>query len=83
MARLTSEPINTDMLAGESEEWKRANRADVSIDGFGEVAEVMPTAIFLASTTRAVYAGQVLDPNRGDVMLQRVSGGGRGLAGRD
>jgi 3-oxoacyl-[acyl-carrier protein] reductase len=62
-------PINTDMLAGESEEWKRAKLADLPIGRFGEVDEVVPTAIFLASDDSSYYVGQVLGPNGGDVMF--------------
>jgi 3-oxoacyl-[acyl-carrier protein] reductase len=62
-------PINTDMLAGESQEWKQAKLADLPIGRFGEVAEVVPTAIFLASDDASYYVGQVLGPNGGDVMF--------------
>ncbi len=62
-------PINTDMLASESEDWKRSKLADLPIGRFGEVAEVVPTAIFLASDDSSYYVGQVLGPNGGDVMF--------------
>jgi 3-oxoacyl-[acyl-carrier protein] reductase len=62
-------PINTDMLASESEEWRRAKLADLPIGRFGEVDEVVPTAIFLASEDSSYYVGQVLGPNGGDVMF--------------
>ena len=62
-------PINTDMLASESEEWKRAKLADLPIGRFGEVHEVVPTAVFLASDDSSYYVGQVLGPNGGDVMF--------------
>jgi 3-oxoacyl-[acyl-carrier protein] reductase len=62
-------PINTDMLAGESEEWKRSKLAELPIGRFGEVAEVVPTAIFLACEDSSYYVGQVLGPNGGDVMF--------------
>ncbi|HEX7263264.1 MAG TPA: 3-oxoacyl-ACP reductase family protein [Candidatus Dormibacteraeota bacterium] len=62
-------PINTDMLASESEEWKRAKLAELPIGRFGEVAEVVPTAVFLASDDSRYYVGQVLGPNGGDVMF--------------
>ena len=50
-------PINTDMLAGESEEWKRAKLAELPIGRFGEVSEVVPTAVFLASDDASYYVG--------------------------
>jgi len=62
-------PINTDMLAGESDDWKRAKLAELPIGRFGEVSEVVPTAIFLASDDSSYYVGQVLGPNGGDVMF--------------
>jgi len=62
-------PINTEMLASESEEWKRAKLADLPIGRFGEVHEVVPTAVFLASDDSSYYVGQVLGPNGGDVMF--------------
>ena len=62
-------PINTDMLAAESEDWKRAKLAELPIGRFGEVSEVVPAAIFLASDDSSYFVGQVLGPNGGDVMF--------------
>lgn len=62
-------PIQTDMLANESEEWKKAKLAELPIGRFGEVSEVVPTAVFLASEDSSNYVGQVLGPNGGDVMF--------------
>lgn len=62
-------PIQTDMLASESEEWKLAKLAELPIGRFGEISEVVPTAIFLASDDSSYFVGQVLGPNGGDVMF--------------
>ena len=62
-------PIETDMLAGESEDWKRAKLAGLPVGRFGGVSDVVPTAVFLASDESSYYAGQTLGPNGGDVML--------------
>ncbi len=62
-------PILTDMMASETEEWKANKLADLPIGRFGEVSEVVPTAIFLASDDASYYVGQTLGPNGGDVML--------------
>lgn len=62
-------PILTDMMASETEEWKAAKLADLPIGRFGEVHEVTPTAVFLASDDASYYVGQTLGPNGGDVML--------------
>lgn len=62
-------PILTDLLASETEEWKAAKLAELPIGRFGEVREVVPTALFLASEDASYYVGQILGPNGGDVML--------------
>lgn len=62
-------PILTDMMASETEEWKANKLGDLPIGRFGEVHEVVPTAVFLASDDSSYYVGQTLGPNGGDVML--------------
>lgn len=62
-------PIETSMLAGESPDWKARKLLDLPIGRFGQVAEVVPTAVFLASEDSSYYVGQTLGPNGGDVML--------------
>lgn len=62
-------PIQTPMLEGETEEWRRGKLAELPIGRFGTVDEVTPTAILLASADGDYYVGQTLGPNGGDVML--------------
>jgi 3-oxoacyl-[acyl-carrier protein] reductase len=62
-------PIETDMVAGITPEWKAMKLAELPLGRFGTVAEVAPTAIFLASDAASYYTGQTLGPNGGDVML--------------
>jgi 3-oxoacyl-[acyl-carrier protein] reductase len=62
-------PILTDMMAQETEEWANQKLAELPIGRFGEVHEVAPTAVFLASDDSSYYVGQTLGPNGGDVML--------------
>jgi 3-oxoacyl-[acyl-carrier protein] reductase len=62
-------PVETAMLDSESADWKRAKLAELPIGRFASVAEIVPTAIFLASDDSTYYAGQTLGPNGGDVML--------------
>jgi 3-oxoacyl-[acyl-carrier protein] reductase len=62
-------PIETPMLDGETEEWRRGKLADLPIGRFGNVDEVTPTAVLLASADGSYYVGQTLGPNGGDVML--------------
>ncbi len=62
-------PIQTPLLDSETEEWRSAKLAELPIGRFGEVSEVTPTAIMLASDDGSYYVGQTLGPNGGDVML--------------
>ncbi len=62
-------PIRTPLLDSETEEWRLAKLAELPIGRFGEVAEVVPTAVLLASDAGSYYVGQTLGPNGGDVML--------------
>lgn len=62
-------PIETPLVAGISEDWKRAKRADLPLGRFGHPEEVAPTAVMLASSPDGdLYVGQTLGPNSGDVM---------------
>lgn len=62
-------PIETPLVDGISEEWKRAKRAELPLGRFGTVDEVAPTAVLLASSPGGnLYVGQTLGPNSGDVM---------------
>jgi len=62
-------PINTDLVLGLSEEWRRNKAAELPLGRFGEPWEVAETVSFLASDGAALYVGQTLGPNSGDVML--------------
>ena len=62
-------PIQTPLLDGESEEWRSAKLAELPIGRFGEVSEVTPTAVLLASADGSYYVGQTLSPNGGDAMV--------------
>ncbi len=62
-------PILTEMMAEETEEWASKKLSELPIGRFGEVHEVAPTAVFLASDDASYYVGQTLCPNGGDVML--------------
>ena len=62
-------PIDTPLVAGISEDWKVAKRAELPLGRFGTVDEVAPTAVLLASSPGGnLYVGQTLGPNSGDVM---------------
>jgi NAD(P)-dependent dehydrogenase (short-subunit alcohol dehydrogenase family) len=62
-------PINTELVLGLSEDWRRAKAAELPLGRFGEPWEVAETVAFLASDGAALYVGQTLGPNSGDVML--------------
>jgi 3-oxoacyl-[acyl-carrier protein] reductase len=62
-------PILTAMMEEETEEWAARKLSELPIGRFGEVGEVAPTAVFLASDESSYYVGQTLCPNGGDVML--------------
>jgi 3-oxoacyl-[acyl-carrier protein] reductase len=62
-------PIDTPMVEGIDEEWKRDKRAELPLGRFGTPDEIAPTAVLLASDPGGnLYVGQVLGPNSGDVM---------------
>lgn len=62
-------PIATPLVAGISESWKAAKRAELPLGRFGTPAEVAPTALLLASDPGGnLFVGQTLGPNSGDVM---------------
>lgn len=62
-------PINTELVLGLSEEWRNNKAAELPLGRFGEPHEVAETVAFLASDRAALYVGQTLGPNSGDVML--------------
>ncbi|MFD1707903.1 SDR family NAD(P)-dependent oxidoreductase [Siminovitchia sediminis] len=63
-------PIETAMLAGYDEEWKQKKLAELPLQRFGQIEEVVPTVMLLASDPDGnIYTGQTLGPNSGDVML--------------
>jgi 3-oxoacyl-[acyl-carrier protein] reductase len=62
-------PINTELVLGLSDEWRDAKAAELPLGRFGEPREVAETVAFLVSDGAALYVGQTLGPNSGDVML--------------
>lgn len=62
-------PILTDMLNGLTEDWTAMKKAELPLGRFGEVEEVSPSVIMLASEPDGnIYVGQILGPNSGDVI---------------
>ncbi len=62
-------PINTPLVAGLSEDWRRRKAEQLPLGRFGEPDEVAATVAFLVSPAASLFVGQTLGPNSGDVML--------------
>jgi 3-oxoacyl-[acyl-carrier protein] reductase len=62
-------PILTDMLKWHDPEWFEEMKSRLPLGRLGKPEEVVPSAVFLASDDGALYTGQTLGPNCGDVML--------------
>lgn len=63
-------PVETDILASLTEEWRAMKMAQLPVGRFGQVEEIAPTALLLASEIGGRnFCGQNLSPNGGDVML--------------
>ena len=62
-------PINTDLVLGLSEDWRKAKAAELPLGRFGEPEDIADTVAFLSSPAARLYVGQTLGPNSGDVML--------------
>jgi 3-oxoacyl-[acyl-carrier protein] reductase len=66
---LTPGPIDTDFSAGFSPEAEKAKKTTLPLGRFGKPEEVAPAVVFLASADGALFVGQSLGPNSGEVMV--------------
>ncbi|UPK40800.1 3-oxoacyl-ACP reductase FabG (plasmid) [Bradyrhizobium sp. 186] len=62
-------PIETELYRGLPEEWRKTKLNELPIRRAGQVTEIAPTAVLLASEEGAYYVGATMNPNGGDVML--------------
>jgi 3-oxoacyl-[acyl-carrier protein] reductase len=62
-------PIATGIVPATEGAPARDHISLLPIGRVGDVSEVAPTAVFLASDASTYYIGQTLGPNGGDVML--------------
>jgi 3-oxoacyl-[acyl-carrier protein] reductase len=62
-------PIDTELFRGLPEEWRKRKLNELPIGRAGQVEEIAPTAVLLASEEGAYYVGVTMNPNGGDVML--------------
>lgn len=61
-------PVETALLDDITEEWREAKEAELPMDRLGQVEDIVPTAVFLASDDSSYYTGQTLSPDGGDAM---------------
>ncbi|MCA0044792.1 SDR family NAD(P)-dependent oxidoreductase [Celeribacter litoreus] len=62
-------PINTPLVEALSDDWKAVKRSELPLGRFGQPEEVGGVVSFLISPDAALFVGQTLGPNSGDVML--------------
>jgi len=62
-------PIETPLLAGLPDDWKRQKQSELAIGRFGHVDEVAPTVVMLASDAGSYYVGATMNMNGGDYMI--------------
>ena len=62
-------PINTDMSKVGSAEWKTQKLQELPLSRYGEVDEVAPTLVLIASDEGSYYTGASFNMNGGDVMI--------------
>jgi 3-oxoacyl-[acyl-carrier protein] reductase len=62
-------PINTPLLLGLPQDWLDNKRRELPIGRFGEVHEVAPAALLLASEEGSYFIGASINMNGGDFMI--------------
>lgn len=62
-------PINTPLLRGLPADWLEGKKAELPIGRFGEVDEVAPAALLLASEEGGYFIGASMNMNGGDYMI--------------
>lgn len=62
-------PINTPLLHSIPQEWRDQKLKELPIGRFGEVSEMAPVFLLLASDDGSYFVGASLNPNGGDYMI--------------
>lgn len=62
-------PTDTDLSRTNSPEWRAQLESEIPAGRYGEVTEIAPSVVFLASDDASYYVGASLNPNGGDVMI--------------
>ena len=62
-------PINTPLVQSIPQHWRDAKQKELVIGRFGNVEEVAPTVVLLASDAGSYYVGATMNMNGGDYMI--------------
>jgi 3-oxoacyl-[acyl-carrier protein] reductase len=62
-------PVNTPLLLGLPQDWLERKRSELPIGRFGEVGEIAPAVLLLASDEGSFFIGASVNPNGGDYMV--------------
>ena len=62
-------PVNTPLLKGLPQDWLERKRKELPIGRFGEVDEIVPVFLLLASNEGSYFVGASLNVNGGDYMI--------------
>lgn len=62
-------PVNTPLLNGLPQDWLERKRSELPIGRFGEVGEIAPAVLLLASEEGSFFVGASVNPNGGDYMI--------------
>jgi 3-oxoacyl-[acyl-carrier protein] reductase len=62
-------PINTELFRNIPADWRARKLAELPIGRAGEVAEIAPAAVLLASDEGSYFIGATINPNGGDYMI--------------
>lgn len=75
-------PVDTALLRGHSDGWLAAKRASLPLGRVGEVDEIAPTALLLASAAGDDYRGQTLSRTGATYCCERSAAPGRRASSR-
>jgi 3-oxoacyl-[acyl-carrier protein] reductase len=62
-------PVNTPLLLGLPQDWLERKKSELPIGRFGEVGEIAPAVLLLASDEGSFFIGASVNPNGGDYMV--------------
>jgi 3-oxoacyl-[acyl-carrier protein] reductase len=62
-------PVETELFRNLPEDWRKRKLGELPLGRAGNVEEIAPTAVLLASDEGSFYIGATMNPNGGDVMM--------------